>query len=247
MATLLDRIISLQVKIVRELNDIHIFTRQALPLLDEARRTHAASTHTKDRQYFVPSIRRERSARRTDAELKEIFDLFCSRRLYEAFLTTAIVEFEGFLERVLREVLRKYPKKLGISVPGVSACNTTSLDAVLACGSVAEILDRTIDDHLRAVFFAAPRTYMKYFSKVVGTNVGGGIFLSYYEIKATRDLLVHTDRIINSIYLEKAGVRARGSAGQRIAVDSDYFDLALATLKRLTGIIKRDAVTTFTK
>jgi hypothetical protein len=70
------KVYGLQNAIVRELNDIHIFVRQALPLLEEARSIHAQSTHTKDRRYFVPSIKRAKFARRTDGELKKIYDQF---------------------------------------------------------------------------------------------------------------------------------------------------------------------------
>lgn len=100
----------LQNAIVRELNDIYIFVRQALPLLEEARSVHAKSTHKKDRRYYVPFIKRTKFARRTDKELRQIYDRFTSIRLYESFLITAIAEFEAFLGRVLQLVVTKYPK-----------------------------------------------------------------------------------------------------------------------------------------
>jgi hypothetical protein len=109
----------LQNAIVRELNDIHIFVRQALPLLEEARPAHAKSTRKKDRRYYVPSIKRTKFARRTDNELRRIYDRFTSARLYESFLITAIAEFEAFLVRVLQLVISKYPKKLSITVSGI--------------------------------------------------------------------------------------------------------------------------------
>jgi hypothetical protein len=230
---------------VCELNDIHIFVRQALPLLEEAKATHAASSNKKDRRYYVPSTKRTKFARRTDQELKTIYETFTSRRLYEAFLIAGIGEFENFLARVLREVFRQYPKKLGTSVSGVPACKTASLDTVLASTTVEEVLERTIDEHLRNVFFASPRAYFDYFSKAVGTDIADDAYLDYYELKATRDLLVHTDRVANPIYIEKAGARARFALGHTVTVDSDYFDAGLATMKRISGIIKRDAAKAF--
>lgn len=245
MAELAIRIARLQNGIVRELNDIHIFIRQALPLLEESKALHAASTHKKDRRYYVPAVNRTKFARRTDKELKDIYDQFTSRRLYESFLITAIGEFEGFLSQVMREVFRAYPLKLGVSVPGIAACRGAPIDVILGSGTLEEVLDRTVEEHLRGVFFAAPRAYVEYFSKVVGTDVDDPAFLDYYELKATRDLLVHNSRVINAIYIEKAGSKARGKVGQKIGVDSPYFDGALATLKRLSGIIKRDAEKAF--
>ena len=245
MSHLAHRIAKLQNRIVWELNDIHIFVRQALPLLEEAKATHAASRYRKNRRYYVPSIKRTKYAKRTDQELKTIYETFTSRRLYEAFLIAGIGEFENFLARVLREVIGQYPKKLSTSVPGVSACRTASLDTVLASATVDEVLERTIDEHLRNVFFASPRAYFDYFSKVVGTDLEDDAYLDYYELKATRDLLVHTDRVANPIYLEKAGARARVALGQTVTVDSDYFDASLAIMKRISGVVKRDAAKAF--
>jgi hypothetical protein len=51
--------------------------------------------------------------------------------------------------------------------------------------------------------------------------------------------------MINAIYIEKAGTRARGALGASIEVDSGYFDGALATMKRMSGIIKRDVEKSF--
>ena len=92
MTTLPVRIARLQNGVVQELNDIHIFISQESPLLEEARAGHAASTHKKDRRYYVPAVGRRKFARRTDRELRNIFDRFTSRGLYESFLTSAIGE-----------------------------------------------------------------------------------------------------------------------------------------------------------
>ena len=43
-----------QNRIVREVNDIHIFVNQALPLLHEAKQPFRDSSHQEDRRYDVP-------------------------------------------------------------------------------------------------------------------------------------------------------------------------------------------------
>jgi hypothetical protein len=234
------KVYGLQNAIVRELNNIHIFVRQALPLLEEARSVHAQSTNKKDRRYYVPSIKRTKFAQRTDSELKKIYDQFTASRLYESFLITAISEFEEFVGKILHLIISQYPKKLSISVTGIQACRTISVDLLLEGQDPATLLDQVIEEHLRGVFFAAPKTYMEYLSKVAQVEVKDSAFAKYYELKATRDLLVHGNRKINSIYLEKAGTEGRGQVGDSIMVDSDYFDSSLAIMKQLSGAIKRD-------
>jgi len=239
------RVARLQNAIVRELNDIYIFVRQAMPLLEDARAVHATSGHKKDRRYYVPSVARSKFARRTDRELRQIYDLFTSSRLYESFLITAIGEFEAFLARVLREIMVDYPQKLSIAVPGIAPCRQVAMDVLLASATREDAVECAISEHLRSVFFAAPSVYIEYVSKVAGVKTDGMAFDDYLEIKATRDLLVHNDRKVNGIYLEKAGEKARASLGDTIPVDSKYFDRALATMKRLSGIVKRDVEKTF--
>jgi hypothetical protein len=153
----------LQNAIVRELNDIHIFVRQALPLLEEARPAHAKSTRKKDRRYYVPSIKRTKFARRTDNELRRIYDRFTSARLYESFLITAIAEFEAFLVRVLQLVISKYPKKLSITVSGIPPCKSVPIDLLLEGDGPADVLEKVIEEHLRGVFLARQeRTWNTY-------------------------------------------------------------------------------------
>jgi hypothetical protein len=65
-------------------------------------------------------------------------------------------------------------------------------------------------------------------------------FLDYYEIAATRDLVVHNSCIVNGLYLDKAGDRARGQLGEKVAVNRTYFYETLAKLKKVSGAIKRD-------
>lgn len=66
------KIYSLQNKIVRELNNAHIFLEQAQPLLIETKVQYEGSKSKEDRRYYVPSIDKKRKiAKRTDAELKE--------------------------------------------------------------------------------------------------------------------------------------------------------------------------------
>jgi hypothetical protein len=81
---------------------------------------------------------------------------------------------------------------------------------------------------------------MEYLSKVAHVQIHDPVFEGYYEVKATRDLLVHSDRQINALYIEKAGRRRRGEIGESVEVDSDYFDSSLAVMKQISGIVKRD-------
>ena len=95
------KIYSLQNKIVRELNDAHIFLEQAQPLLVEAKAKHESRHSKADRRYYVPSVDRKKFAKRTDAELKKIYNYYTSNGLFEAFLVHSISQFESFIADVI--------------------------------------------------------------------------------------------------------------------------------------------------
>ena len=114
------RIYSLQNKIVRELNNAHIFLEQAQPLLVEAKAKYENSKSKADRRYYVPSVDRKKFAKRTDAELKEIYSHYTSNGLFEAFLVNSVSQFESFLADVLITFLTHYPLRITETVQGLS-------------------------------------------------------------------------------------------------------------------------------
>jgi hypothetical protein len=245
MRPLAHRIASLQIGLVRELNDFHIFLSQAAPVLKDAQEPLANSTHKKDRRYYVPASGRVKFAKRRDGELKAIYDRFLRSGLYEAFLVASISSFESFLLKVLRVIVSEYPGKLSIAVPGVSACKTAPVALVFDSASLVEAQEAIIAEHLSGVFYAQPKAYLEYSRKVIGIEKDDPAFEHYLEMKATRDLLVHNGGIVNGVYLAKAGSNARGKVGEKLAVESVYFEHCVAALKRISGIIKRDAEKSF--
>lgn len=233
------KIYALQNKIVRELNDAHIFLEQAQPLLVEARAHYEASQSKSDRRYYVPSIDRRKFAKRTDKELKEIYERFTSTGLFESFLVRSLSQFESFLADLLIVFLDYYPQRITEVVQGIPACSGVSAKDLMAAQNKEELVRRVLFDHVSNVFRQRPSVYMAYVSKLLSVK-NDPSFVDYYEVAATRDLVVHNNGIINAIYLEKAGAKARGNLGEKIAVDEAYFSLALARLKKVSGAIKRD-------
>ncbi|QTZ97663.1 hypothetical protein [Xanthomonas citri] len=65
-------------------------------------------------------------------------------------------------------------------------------------------------------------------------------FTDFFEISATRDLVVHNSRVANEIYLTKSRDKARATIGDQVAVDDRYFAHCIAAMKRVSGALKRD-------
>jgi hypothetical protein len=73
--------------------------------------------------------------------------------------------------------------------------------------------------------------------KVLNCKLGKRLKELWSEIKATRDIIVHNNGVINDKYIEKAGSAARGDVGDTIQVDIEYFGSSAATMKSLIGRI----------
>ena len=233
------RVYLLQNGIVRELNNAHIFLEQARTPLVDAKAKYEESKSEADRRYYVPSIGRAKFAQRTDAELKAIYNHYITVGLFEAFLVNSLSRFEWFLVDVLAEFFAHYPLRLTEKVQGVPACPDISPKALVEAASKDQLLKSLIREHLSSVFRQRPSVYMTYIAKLLGAD-NDPSFLDYYEIAATRDLIVHNSRIANQLYLDKAGSKARGALGKKLPVDQAYYYNALAKMKKVSGAIKRD-------
>lgn len=57
--------------------------------------------------------------------------------------------------------------------------------------------------------------------------------------------MVHNGRVANELYRMKAGSKARAGLGESVPVDSVYYARSIATLKRVSGALKRDVEAEF--
>ncbi|ACK52837.1 hypothetical protein Tmz1t_0034 [Thauera aminoaromatica] len=109
----------------------------------------------------------------------------------------------------------------------------------MAAEDKEELVQRVLSDHVENVFRQRPSLYMAYLAKLVSVK-NDPSFADYFEVAATRDLVVHNNNVVNALYLEKSGTKARGAIGDKLSVDESYYYSALAKLKKVSGAIKRD-------
>lgn len=229
----------LQNAIVRELNNAHIFLEQIGPVLDDAKAEYGNSRSKKDKRYYVPSAKKGKFARRTDAELMAIYDQYLRSGLYESFLVSLVARFEWFLADLLTEFLLRYPQRITERFNGIPPADKIEVRSLLDASDKNELVSRVISGHVSNVFRQRPSVYMAYISEIIGTNDDTS-FLDFYEISASRDLIVHNSRVANELYQNKAGTKARAILGEQVVVDSRYFAHCISSMKRVSGALKRD-------
>jgi hypothetical protein len=174
--------------------------------------------------------------------------------LYENLLVATVSQFEAFLTDVLSMILRAYPGKLSV-VPsdeqvGVSreqAHKSVPLDTILKSGSYEGLLDSIIEARCQALLFARPRKYIEYISSIASFDADDEAFQKFMEIKASRDVVIHNRGIANPIYVSKSEGRARAESGEKLEINAAYFDDVVTVIKRMSGIIAREAQEKFGK
>ena len=216
---------------IRALNNIYVINTLSKNAISELNMRLKGKARTK-LPFEIPSVDGDRivSARRRSKIRKLLLETIDSD-LYKQSLIAAVAITEGYLTKILRQVLRWYPQKLTLIDKKID------LEVILACSSLNEMMDRIIDRHLNSIFYSSPFSYLKYIEQIVSIEIDGFLQANYAEIKATRDVLVHNYGITNEIYLRKVGNSARADNNEKLPIDSEYFDESIACMKRLISSI----------
>jgi hypothetical protein len=234
----------LHLRIIKDLNNSHLFIQKVIPLIQEEIKNLKESKIQNDKAYQVPNRKGRRSSKevfRTDLEIKDILHNLAEKELYENLLVTNVSKFESYIFQTLKEVIEVYPDKLSINIQGISPLKNVPIEVVMNSESHTDIINYLIREKLTAISYAKPIEYLKFIEQALSVKLENNqCFSDYIEMKATRDLIVHNSGIINDVYINKVGGQKRGELGQQINVNREYFDNSIGTMKRISGIMKRD-------
>ncbi len=229
------------IRLFRELNDLHIFVTRTSPLLKAAADEHKGKFIDPDEDITlsVPGKHsRPAIARRNSTELSALLKRFANEELYANLLVTAVSRFEFYLSDVLCEFLRRKPEKLLRGPKGGDSGKPVPLQMVVDAKNLEEVYDELIQQRIQVIFYAEPKEYCAYFNGISELEIPEKSFEDFFEIKATRDLIIHNSLMVNNLYLKKAGSLARGELGDRLKVKKQYFEACLSEMKKLSGTIE---------
>ena len=233
----------MQARRIKKLNDFYIEVLLTVNSLKEMK--NSISQRSAKNKYLVPKLRG--GVREVPRKTSEIIERLDERIDYSEFSQSIIFSIamsENFILETLRFALISYPEKILISCKGNEGERSIDLKNIISKNDIGEIISEQAMARLNQAMYSSPKQFEEYFKKVTGFGLGES-FESYIELKATRDLLVHNDGYINEIYLQKAGDSARGALGERISIDSTYFEEAIRHLKKLSSVIYRGQLDKF--
>lgn len=232
-----DLIRGFQMRRVKQINDFFIevqLTINGLIALQE-KLAHGDQKLT----YTVPGMKGgQKTVPRKTSDILNYIDRRVSYSQYAQSLVFVVAIAEDYIGDIIFAILMAYPKKILVSAKGNEGELSVDLKTLIDKGDLEAILVDRAKSRLNEVMYASPTQYAVYFEKITGFSLGDNLS-AYVELKATRDLLIHNDGIINEIYLEKVGGLARGAAGTRIIVDTDYFEKSVRLLKNISSAIYR--------
>lgn len=219
-------------RIRNELNHIYIWATIAKTSLEEKRFDDYFLT----KGYFdIPSVRGTNKIKLSEGKVTRFLDDTVEFDLYFSIFALVIAKFESYMSQSLRIILKSEPRKLLINVKDLKRKKTIDISEVVLNESREEIVDDLIEAEIINVFYASPRKQKEYFKKVLGVTINEELWSIWFEYKATRDIIVHNNGIINDLYVSKSGTLSRGIIGERISVNQDYFDSLIVNTKRMAS------------
>lgn len=166
-------------------------------------------------------------------DLKERYAFLGLNKLPIDAIYQLVTITETMLNDLLRAILIEFPKK----IPNKRKLD---IDQVLACDNLDQIKLAIVDTILNEFAYKSPKEYADEFSFYTGVKLlENPVFHQYIELKATRDIHIHSKGIANEIYLNKAGVLARVKSGRYLPVTIQYFLEMYEQCLQLTDVLER--------
>jgi hypothetical protein len=147
-----------------------------------------------------------------------------------------VATFEAFLFDFLRALLANEPRHLShrkqIDIgTALSALDRQSLILIIADRELNELKYKRIGE------------WFEYLHGIVKTRCPTADEIeALAEIKASRDILVHNSAIANTIYIDKAGSRARYHAGEKVEIPLPYHSDSWRLIKKVVNDVSAAAI-----
>jgi hypothetical protein len=108
-----------------------------------------------------------------------------------------------------------------------------------------KIIEESTRERLQRITYASPTEYLDQLSSILGKGLTPKAMQLFSEAKASRDIIVHAQSIVDERYVKKAGPLARARVGDRLPIDLPYFNSVVATIKDVYASIYDAVISEF--
>jgi hypothetical protein len=212
-----------------------------LPLLNETADKYRTLKNSGDKAFAVPpsSASKRGIAKRNPKEIAALFEKFSRRELYANLLIVCVSRLESMLNDVLRIFLAEYPQKLSVGLKGGDSNKTLPISVIVDAKTINDARKAVAESRLQGVFYSEPKEYLSYFESISGIKIPEDLFLSFVEIKATRDIIIHNDGKVNELYIRKSSNNGRAKLREVIPLDEEYFASCITAMKSISKEIEK--------
>lgn len=145
--------------------------------------------------------------------------------ILEGLFTLGVSSFEHSLIDTLRTLFLHIPDKLDLKTESITK------DTLIN----GNPLSQAIENKVNSVSYKNISEILKYFADITGIAnnlISEEEMNSLIELKATRNLLIHNNLKVNSIYKDTAGPNSRSSS-DRLTISQDYLFESIIVLKTI--------------
>ncbi|MBD3672679.1 MAG: hypothetical protein HUJ26_04050 [Planctomycetaceae bacterium] len=168
-------------------------------------------------------------------EIPRLAQNYISGYLATATFQQFVSHFETFIFGFIGSWLNQYPQSL--------AKKTVEFNEVIQSSDRSEIIDKVVQKELIDLAYGGVRNWFTYLEKLVNLNaVSDGDITTITEIKASRDVLVHNNGIVNTIYQQKSGENARFQVGDSMEIPESYHRSSWESLKSTIQKLSQAAI-----
>ena len=154
--------------------------------------------------------------------------------ILEGLFVLANSTFENSIYDTLRILIKQIPDKIDIKNENISK------DILLS----GDPLKQTIERRIINISYNSLKEVINYFIKITSIperNIIADYYDKLCEIKASRNLLLHNNLVINSIYLETAGINKRSSTvGQKLHITQNYLYDSIVVFRDILSTFKEE-------
>lgn len=151
----------------------------------------------------------------SEAELPEISQKYVTQHMSAACLQRLVSVFEEYVFQFLAEFHAAYPQSL--------AAKQLTLETVLNHSSNDDVIREVINRHVRDLAYQGMDKWFAAVERIAKIGVPDHETIGRLkEAKASRDVTVHNEGIVNVDYVDRSGGVARFEIGQRLEIPESY-------------------------
>lgn len=178
-----------------------------------------------------------KTVHRKKDKVLSMIEEFKNKDIYFSLFVYMVSSVEDYFTNIMKTILMSDKNRIKCVVQGMNANKTYDVNDIINKKSIDEVLHDLINQRIMSVMYASPRIQQEYFKKALGIEVDENLWKIWFEIKATRDIIVHNSGRINEQYIMKAEDLSRGELGKEIVIDNDYFFSTIGNIKYIIGKI----------